>query len=97
MILCAECKKKYNMCAAGQAFTMFKCDLCKERRMHANTAVPKICYDCAEKEKVCQRCGKEIETVEVFERFKEHVAKTNARALFDNFLERHGVKKDKKR
>ena len=56
---CEKCLKK-NICA-GQAFTKYKCSLCKKEGLHANTAVPKVCRICSELNQVCERCGEKVE------------------------------------
>ena len=58
MIQCDDCKIKYAMCAAGQAFTKYICDKCKKLKMYGNTGVPLICFDCSKSYNICQRCGK---------------------------------------
>jgi hypothetical protein len=40
----------------GQAFTSYKCRLCEQEFQHPNTAVPKLCGPCAEREGRCRRC-----------------------------------------
>lgn len=42
---------------AGQAFTEYTCKGCGTEQMYANTAVPKLCDDCATKMDACRRCG----------------------------------------
>jgi len=42
---------------AGQAFTEYTCAGCGERKMHSNTAVPKLCEECADRLDACRCCG----------------------------------------
>lgn len=58
MKLCAHCKRKIS--AAGQAFTPYRCGHCFKAHMHANTAVPRICPECAENKGRCQKCLNKI-------------------------------------
>lgn len=54
-----ECKYCYyfrSNIIAGQAFTKYECGICKEIHTHPNTAVPKICKECAKKHNICTRC-----------------------------------------
>ncbi len=43
---------------AGDAVKDYKCQLCKKKYTHPNTATPKICSSCAEITGRCMYCGK---------------------------------------
>lgn len=45
----------------GHALKMFICELCGTDKMHPNIAIPKICNECCKENKVCCRCGKELD------------------------------------
>jgi hypothetical protein len=54
-----ECKAcYYEVRLAGQAFTRYECQQCSKPAMHHNTAVPRLCDNCADKGVLCARCGK---------------------------------------
>ena len=62
---CRKCREgKY---VAGQAFTQYKCEKCGQLGWHPNTATPKYCSSCAEKDYVCQRCGADLLLEEIIE------------------------------
>lgn len=54
MKLCEKCRTRRG--AAGQMFSSYTCSECNKQDSHANTAVPKICKDCADKFNMCRKC-----------------------------------------
>lgn len=57
-----ECSKCYiKGMIVGHALKMFICELCGTDKMHPNIAIPKICNECCKENKVCCRCGKELD------------------------------------
>ena len=42
---------------AGQGFTEWSCLSCGAKDMHGNTSVPHYCVGCADKMRICTRCG----------------------------------------
>lgn len=58
-IECIECQEKGPF-VAGQAFTEYTCTICGKKKVWHNTAVPKVCDECAQKFGLCQTCGKKI-------------------------------------
>ena len=57
-MICEKCKQKNVI--AGQAFTRYKCEVCEKECMHHNTNTPKLCKECAQKLRKCQRCGEDL-------------------------------------
>ena len=58
-----ECKTCYYLLGDrifGQAFTPYPCGVCHETNSWANTGVPKVCLGCANKLRLCVRCGADI-------------------------------------
>ena len=53
-----ECRLCYYRGAriAGQAFTPWRCKVCKQEFNYHNTATPRVCTDCAGDE-LCVRCA----------------------------------------
>lgn len=47
----------YSTHIAGQAFTRYACQFCGVSGYHANTNVPKLCRECADKDQSCIKCG----------------------------------------
>ena len=59
---CAACEYLNRYRLAGQAFTEWKCQLCKQPQpMHSNTAVPFLCLGCAKSYGLCIECGGDLE------------------------------------
>jgi hypothetical protein len=57
-----ECRAcHYRRRVAGQAFTAWSCGICGIEKLHHNTAVPRVCLDCAKKHSLCTRCGADLE------------------------------------
>ena len=57
-----ECRACFSKCRiSGQAFTQYICQGCNQPHMHANTATPLLCKQCAEECEICRRCGKAVE------------------------------------
>lgn len=46
----------YRSGFAGQAFTEWTCWSCGKEDCHANTAVPRLCNECADRLGLCVRC-----------------------------------------
>ena len=42
---------------AGQGFTEYSCQHCDLYYTHPNTAVPRLCSDCAKRLNLCKSCG----------------------------------------
>jgi hypothetical protein len=45
----------------GQAFTTYKCGICKQDNSWHNTGIPVLCPECAKKNNLCISCGADIE------------------------------------
>lgn len=58
---CPFCYYCRNDRIAGQAFTKFACASCGCENWHCNTAVPKLCTQCAAVNCACQECGGDVE------------------------------------
>jgi hypothetical protein len=55
---CSRCFYLDRGRLAGQAFTGWTCQLCREEQsMHPNTAVPRVCGPCADAFGLCAQCG----------------------------------------
>lgn len=53
--LCKKCY--YTPSLAGQAFTEYRCGLCKSTQLHHNTDTPALCLQCAALYKLCVHCS----------------------------------------
>ncbi len=58
--LCLKCHY-YGGGFAGQAFTDWSCKLCGKLSSHPNTAVPKLCSECADAYDLCSSCCGDID------------------------------------
>jgi hypothetical protein len=58
---CLYCFYLHRARMAGQAFTGWECLSCGAGGMHSNTAVPHYCDVCADKMRICVRCGADQE------------------------------------
>lgn len=67
---CEKCKNKTTI--AGQAFTKYVCDICKDSKSYHNTAIPKICKECSEKNNICEKCGIKVDKLKTLKDFKEY-------------------------
>lgn len=55
--VCLACAYVRGPYFAGQAFTAWTCEACeKEQPSWPNTAVPKLCLECADRYGLCTRC-----------------------------------------
>ncbi len=55
-----ECRACYYLrggVVAGRAFTEYICANCNQSYSHPNTAIPRLCQDCARHRDLCVRCG----------------------------------------
>ena len=52
--ICKDCF--YSVTLAGQAFWPYTCEACKKELMHHNTAVPRLCLECAKSSNRCRDC-----------------------------------------
>lgn len=52
-----ECEACFRLRICGQAFTQYTCKSCGSLEEHPNTCVPRICRACADKDRLCVRCG----------------------------------------
>ena len=50
----------YSISICGQGFTSYICRVCGEEKIHANTNVPKVCIECAKEQKLCHKCGADM-------------------------------------
>lgn len=70
---CLACFYLTGSCFAGQAFTSWACQACEvEQPMHPNTAVPKLCLECADRYSLCTQCLADLDL-----RMRQKVTRNN--------------------
>ena len=55
---CEQCLKKHIV--GGAAIRYYTCKVCNKVKSFPCTAVPQICKECSDKNKLCERCSKQI-------------------------------------
>lgn len=76
-MLCKKCKD--NWIIWWCSFTKYFCEICNNEKTHHMTCVPKICDECSEKYKKCERCSKKLNIEEIENYFFE---KWNSKIIF---------------
>ncbi len=56
---CEKCQKLRLIC--GQAFTTYKCKLCRQHYKNSNTCTPNYCDKCSNEFQICKICGEKCE------------------------------------
>jgi len=92
MKLCNACYNKQRNSMSGQAFTSFQCAECGTQSSHANTGVPKICHNCADKYQMCQKCGDLLTNKQ---RFSLYIEKNGLRIVSNMELYEFSFKDEK--
>lgn len=55
-MICDNCKRMICM----QAFTNTKCEICETKIITGHMPGYKVCKKCAEKNNLCEQCGKKV-------------------------------------